>query len=102
MKRTTALAAAGALVLTVAGGISTLAVIDRPATDDPPVIIQYVDQAGNPVPSVTGAPFRILTQRKLRTGSAPMASESITAGDTTRRVGDNRRSWRMPRRLRPE
>ena len=58
MKRTTALAAAGALVLIVAGGISTLAVIDRPAAVDPPVIIQYVDQAGNPVPApgVTGAP----------------------------------------------
>ena len=58
MKHTTALAAAGALVLMMAGGISTLAIIDRPAAVDPPVIIQYVDQAGNPVPTpgVTGAP----------------------------------------------
>lgn len=58
MKRTTALAAAGALVLTVAGGMSALAVIDRPAAVDPEVIVQYVDQAGNPVtaPGLTPAP----------------------------------------------
>ena len=49
MKRTTAFAAAGALLLTVAGGISALAVIDPPADDNPPVVIQYVDEAGNPI-----------------------------------------------------
>lgn len=51
MKRSTALTAAGALVLTVAAGISTLAAIDRPVADDPPVMVHYVDQAGNPVPA---------------------------------------------------
>lgn len=49
MKRPTAMVAAGALVLTVAGGISTLAVIDKPAAVQPLAVIEYVDQAGNPV-----------------------------------------------------
>ena len=56
MKRTTALTAAGALVLTVAGGISTLAVIGRPAVVELPVIIHYVDEVGNTVPAPVVAP----------------------------------------------
>ncbi len=41
MNRTTALPSAGALVLTVAGGIGTLAVVDRPAAVDPQAVIRY-------------------------------------------------------------
>ena len=58
MDRKTILAAAGALVLTVVGGISALGVAftgNQPAFDaaaaaaSPVVVTEYVDQAGNPI-----------------------------------------------------
>ena len=51
MQKKTALAAAGALVLTVAGGVSVLSLTGTPAALDaePTVITQYVDQYGNPI-----------------------------------------------------
>ena len=57
MQKKTALAAAGALVLSVAGGVSVLALTGTPAVAEPgqpTVITQYVDQYGNPIDIANG------------------------------------------------
>ena len=51
MQKNTALAAAGALVLTVAGGVSVLSLTGSPtaAEAEQVIVTEYVDQYGNPV-----------------------------------------------------
>jgi hypothetical protein len=51
MQKNTALAAAGALVLTVAGGVSVLSLTGSPAAAEAEQVIatEYVDQSGNAV-----------------------------------------------------
>ena len=55
MQKKTAMAAAGALVLSVAGGVSVLSLARTAsvAMAEPTVITQYVDQYGNPIDLVS-------------------------------------------------
>lgn len=69
MDRKSAVAAAGALVLVIAGGTSALVAAQEPipatttattattgAPQEPTVVIEYVDEAGNPVPAPGSQP----------------------------------------------
>lgn len=57
MNRTTAITAAGALVLTVAGGVSALAFTSSaPAAENPAPVVQTADPAANPEPIVVVVP----------------------------------------------
>ena len=64
MEASTALTTAGAIGLTVAGGVSALfltvnqGVVAEPSDETTPVVTEYVDQYGNPLPvSDPGAPI---------------------------------------------
>ena len=109
MDRKTILAAAGALVLTVVGGMSALAVAfggtpapttstDAATTDSTVVVTEYVDQAGNPIaapgtvsataPETVIVPVQGQAEEIVRmAGGTGVAASTSAQGSTDSTVG---------------